>query len=239
MLMMPLIGRAEKDDVGFWLSAEVEKKLSKKWTVGVEGELRLNDNVSRVDRMSIGADVSYKITKGLKASAGYDYLHTQKESGLSSTGKYFYNTYWYPRHRVHADITGQVKVGQLKLSLRERWVYTWRPSFDRNRMNVLEGDAGYGTISVNAKDGKAENVLRSRAMAEYGIGETGFTPYISAEAYNAWSLQKVRYSVGTEYEFDKHHAVKLYYVFQDRTHRSSNDEVIDTHVFGMSYGYKF
>ncbi len=30
MLMMPLIGRAEKDDVGFWLSAEVEKKLSKK-----------------------------------------------------------------------------------------------------------------------------------------------------------------------------------------------------------------
>ena len=61
---------AQSDDFGLDFSLEVEKKLSKKWSLGFEGELRTRDNTKTVDRWSGGLSADFKITKWLKASAG-------------------------------------------------------------------------------------------------------------------------------------------------------------------------
>ena len=70
---------AQSDDFGLWSSVEVQKKIDKKWSVGLEAELRTRDNVSEVDRWSGGLDVSYKILKGLKISADYTFLWDNNE----------------------------------------------------------------------------------------------------------------------------------------------------------------
>ncbi len=226
---------AQKDDLGAWIGAKVDKKLSNRWEVSLGAEYRLNDELSSPDRLSIGVSAKYKVTDWLKASLNYDYLHSHEQKAPSDGGKYLYNSYWYPRHRIQTDLTASTKIGRFKLSLRERWMYTYRPSFERDRMNIEVGDSDYGTISHKDKSGKGENVLRSRLNVQYDIRKSKFTPYISAELFNAWAVQKVRYSAGTEYKIDKKNAVKLYYLFEDKNQRTGGDPVQDSHVIGVEY----
>ncbi len=245
--IVPLLACAQTDDIGLRVGVGAEKSLSRHWSVDVEGELRMDDNISKVDRFSIGADVTYKLNRNFKASAGYEFIDAYKSSEIkyidddpSNGERYQYSSYWSPRHRVHVDLVGSLKVGRVKLSLRERWQYTYRPSQDVDRLNIdqtdTSGDNQYGVVTQKEKRSKGENVLRSRLMAEYDIAQSPFTPYVSVEAYNAWSLQRVKYTAGTEYKFDRRNAMKVYYLFQDKTHRSSDDGIVqDQHVFGLSY----
>ena len=92
--------KAQSDDFGLDFSLEAEKKLSKKWSLGLEAELRTRDNTKTVDRWSGGLSADFKITKWLKASAGYIFLYDNNE---------------------------RQKISNLKFSLRERWQYTYRP----------------------------------------------------------------------------------------------------------------
>lgn len=246
--LLPILCHAQTDDTGLWMGASVEKKLSKKWSIEAEGEYRLMDDMQTTDRFSIGLSTSYKIMRWLKADAGYDYLHSREPGEYTGSGNYYKSAYWCPRHRVHASLAATAKLTKnLRLSLRERWVYTYRPSFDRNRINVDEHSAQYGIITAKEEDGKCKNALRSRLLLDYKIKKSGFTPFVSLEAYTATggkdgdfgNLQKLRYSLGTEYEFTKHHAVKLYYLFQDYKEGEDEEGNNDRHVVGVSYGYSF
>lgn len=246
--LLPLASFAETDDVALWVGASMEKKLSKKWSVEAEGEYRLSDNMSMTDRFSVGVSTSYKLTKWLKADAGYDYLHSREAGEYTNGGDYYKSAYWYPRHRGHVSLAASAKLTKrLKLSLRERWVYTYRPSFDRNRICVDELSPMYGVVTSKEVKGKGKNVLRSKLSMEYNIKKSDFTPFASVEMYSSTgdedgcfgTLQKMRYSIGTEYEFSKHHDVKLYYLFQDYKEGIDEDGVRDIHVFGVSYGYNF
>ena len=236
ILTMPA---AHADDLGMWLGATIEKKLSKQMSVAVDGEWRLRDNISATDRFSVGVEADYKIMPWLKADAGYKYLHSRQPRALSNSGNYIYNTYWYPRHRIFASLEGTWKLKRLKLSLRERWQYTYRPEFVRHRMNINELSSGYGTVSDNAKEGKAQNYLRSRLSAEYNIRKCPLSPFASVEMFNGWSIGKVRYSIGTDYKLDKHNSLKLYYMFSDRKAYDTDDDITDSHIIGIDYKYSF
>lgn len=246
MALIPCMAYAETDDVGLWLGAGVEKKLSKKWSVEAEGEYRMMDNVSVTDRLSIGVSTAYKLTKWLKADMGYDYLHSREPGEYSDGGKYYKSAYWYPRHRVHVSLAVQAKISKhLRLSLRERWVYTYRPSFDRNRMNMDESSTMYGVVSQKEVNGKGDNVLRSRLQLDYKSKKCPFSPYVAAELYSMTggddgkfgSTEKIRYYVGTEFELSKHHSLKVFYIFQDD--KTEGDDGGDRHIFGVNYGFSF
>lgn len=232
------------DDIGLWVSADVEKKITKKWSVEAEGELRMKDNVSTVDRFSIGISTSYKLNKWLKADAGYDYLHSREEGGVTESGKYYNSTYWYPRHRVHASLTESFKAGRFRISVRERWVYTYTPEFNRNRLDMRTTSSTYGQVLSKTLEGECENVLRLKLNVEYNIRKSSFTPFVSAEAYLPFTnvcfgqVTKMRYSVGTEYKLSKKQQLKVYYLFQDKTHKGYENPV-DMHVFGAGYSYSF
>lgn len=228
--------------MGLWLDAGVTKKLTKRWSLDVGAEYRMKDNLNQSDRIGLGIGTSYRIAKWLKVSAGYDFLYSYhpSESELNSSGKKQknYEAYWYPRHRVHIGLTGQLKVDRWRFSLRERWVYTYKPEVT---VNGTKTKLSSGAVEPDTKirEGGCENVLRSRAMAEYDIKGYPISPFASIEAYNAWKLQKVRYSVGAEWDITKHHSVKLYYLFQDRRQDNSDDDEIDSHILGLSYNFSF
>lgn len=234
------------DDLGLWLTAGVEKKLTKKWAVEVEAEYRMRDKIRQTDRFSIGVATSYKLTKWLKADAGYDYLHTRKEGGLNESGSYYYSSYWQPRHRVHVSFTETLKAGRMKFSFRERWVYTYTPAFDRHRMDVRQKSDGYGEVSTKEVGKKGENVLRLKVGAEYNIPKCKFTPFASVEGYLSCGQEtcfgnalKARYAGGVEYDITKHHSVKLYYMYQDKKEIATDDEEMDSHIIGAGYSFSF
>ena len=246
---------AQSDDFGMWTSVELEKKVNKKFSLGLEAEMRTRDNSGEMDRWSFGLSGSYKLTKWLKAGAGYTLLYDNNEKcsyydDEDDEGEPWYGKvkrqaqYWGIRHRVYAGLQGSVDVGRFKLSLRERWQYTYRPEKTASR-DFYEYDGTTGELMELVKDesektykGKGKNVLRSRLQVDYDIPSCKVDPYASVELTNAWSVQKVRYTLGAEWKIRKVHTLNFYYRYQDIRNDEFDSEP-DMHILGLGYKYKF
>lgn len=211
LALLPMVSMAQTD-AGLWTSIGVDKKINKKFSVGLEGEFRSRNDFKTADRWSVGLDATYKINKWLKASAGYsllnsnyrekiEYYNTYDNAGTVKYQKVHWRpSYWGQKHRIYASFTSTYKFSfGLKLSLRERWQYTYRPEQDDVTRWTWRVSDGYGkTVYPNVRldkdyvrKGKAENVLRSRFQVEYDIPSCTWTPYASVELYNTPSIKDV------------------------------------------------
>ncbi len=232
------------DDFGIWTDIAVEKALSKKASVELEAEYRSEDNLKQNSRWAMGVFGEYKITKWLKAGVGYTFIYKYNEKytyhydapnkpNYSDPNKYA--EFWGTRHRVNVDLTGSLKLSDWKFSLRERWQYTYRPEktidqrydFDKDKM-----DGKQKTYKA-----KSKNTLRSRLQVAYSKKGLNIEPYANVELYNAWSLEKVRYTVGLDWDFIKHNTLGVYYRYQDNS--KDDDDTRNTHILGVSYKIKF
>lgn len=262
MVLLPVGVQAQNDDFGMWFSAGVTKKIDTRWNVGVEAEYRLRDDMKTSDRWSMGVDGSYKVLPWLKASAGYTLLYDNNEKKSyyddpeedvdEDTGEPYgyygkvkrYAKYWGVRHRFNVSLAATYKIGRLDISLRERWQYTYRPAKTASRAYYtydLDGNETSYTEDYDEKTykGKGKNVLRSRLSLEYNIPRCKVDPFVSAEAYNAWSLYKMRYTVGADWKIAKPHTLSFYYRYQ---HVRGNDDIDDEpnrHIIGLEYKFKF
>ena len=64
---LPMLAQSEG---GLIAGAEVEKKVNKQLSVGIEAEMRTRNNLKTMDRWKFGIGADYKLMKGLKLSAG-------------------------------------------------------------------------------------------------------------------------------------------------------------------------
>lgn len=170
LMMMPLSLLAQSDDFGVWTSIGAEKKISKKLSVGMEAELRTRDDVSTLDRWSVGVDAQYKLTKWLKVSAGYSFLDDNNEKITYKETNGMPNKlaeYWGVRHRFNVSLTGSYKFGDWQVSLRERWQYTYRPEKTIDERWDFDDDEYDG--KPKTYKGRGKNVLRSRLQLSYDI----------------------------------------------------------------------
>lgn len=226
---MSLSLSAQGDDFGIWGEVNAEKKIDSRWSVGAGVEYRSRDNAKTADRWSFGADVTYKITDWLKASAGYTLLDDNRHK-VNDSGKK-YADYWGVRHRFNVSLTASKSFGNLNVSLRERWQYTYRPEKTVQRYYVSDdSEADEHTYS-----GKAKNVWRNRLQLKYKINKM-WRPYINAESSVAKGLEKMRYAAGTEIRFNKHHSLDVKYLFQ-RVY--GDDDEANRHIIGLGYTYSF
>lgn len=250
LIICPLsYSSAQSDDFGLDFSVEVEKKIDKQWSVSLEGELRRRDDAKTNDRWSIGLGVDYKIAKWVKASAGYSLLYDNTkrisysdqedvddgdfdEVGMPKKCA----QYWAPRHRFNVSLTFDKKLfGDFRFSLRERWQYTWRPEHTVSERWSYLDEAYDGKAKTYGGSGK--NVLRSRLQVEYDRKGLSLTPYANVEFWNAWKLQKTRYTVGLDWKLSKQHAVGAFYYYQ----KVNDDDDLEPnrHLLGVSYKFKF
>jgi len=240
LVPMTMQAQDDGDDFGIWASVGVQKKFDKRWTAGAEMEWRTRDNVSTSDRWSWGVYGSYKITPWLKASAGYDLLDknndkcTYYESGRVKKEARF----WGIRHRFNVALTANVDLGRWNLSLRERWQYTYRPekTADRTIWSDEDDAEAYGTEEHTYK-GTGKNVLRSRLQVAYDIPDCSVEPYVSAELFNGWNLQKTRLSLGADWKITKHHIVGAAYRYQ--IVNDDDDDAVNRHILSFGYTYRF
>ena len=246
--LLPLTAVAQKDDFGFDFSLEAQKKLSKEWSLSLEGEYRSRNNAKTNDRWSIGLGVDYKVAKWLKASAGYTLLYdnNEKTSYYEATDDDVIDgdaevgdpkkcaQYWATRHRFNVSLTASQKWGNWKFSLRERWQYTYRPEKTVTRWDF---DNSYWEDKVRSSRGK--NQLRSRLQLEYDQKGALFTPYVNVELYNSLAIEKIRYTVGTDLNLTKQHTFSLFYRYQNMKNVDADEYDPDMHYIGVGYKFKF
>ena len=228
---------AQSDDFGMWYEVAAEKKLSKKWSGGVEAMFRSRNNMRTADRWSLAIDAEYKIVKKVKASAGYVFLrdNNPEEMDLKSDG-FRYNkwtpSYWGTRHRFHLDLAGSYDIDRLSLSLRERWQYTYRPEAEGKKYD-------FDNDTWQPVKGKGKNVWRNRLQVEYDIAQCKFDPFANVEMFvDDSGIQKMRYQVGVDYKYRRQHAFSLTYRYQ-KVNTDDDDFEVSSHLLGLSYKYKF
>lgn len=222
--------KAEGDDFGIWSEVDVEKKISKKLSLEGGLELRTRDNVKTVDRWSGSVGASYKLADWLKASADYTLLYDNNEKWNDKQTKVA--NFWGVRHRFNVSLTGSVDFGNLSVSLRERWQYTYRPEKTVERTKVSNGKVEEKTYS-----GKGKNVWRNRLQLKYKVSSM-WRPYVNGETYVAGSgLDKYRLSAGTEIRLSKKHSFDVKYMFQKSC--CDDEDEGNRHVVGVGYTFKF
>lgn len=224
---------------GLLAGVEVEKKINRQLSVGVEGEMRTRNNFKTMDRWKLGVGVDYKPLKHLKLSAGYNLLNQnfREDIDLKSSGAYNHwrPSYWGVRHRFYAGLTGSYKFGNnLKLSLRERWQYTYRPE-----KTVSRWDFDDDTWEDKVRSGKGKHLLRSRLEIAYDKKRALLTPYANIELFNSLGIEKIRYTVGTDIRLSKQHSLGVFYRFQNMKNVDADDYDPDMHYLGLGYKLKF
>lgn len=237
---------------GMWTGASVTKKLSPKWSLEAEGEMRTQDALKKIDRWSASLGADYKVLDFLKIGASYSFLYTYNmnewkpkydDDDGELTGYNVTTAYWMPKHRFSFDVTGSYDVGRFTISLRERVQYTYNDSAktDKHNMRFYGATDSLFLKKTETKtiDSKDKWSLRSRLKVEYNIRHCPLTPYVSCEMYNNlkdnFSYEKIRLEVGGEYKINKHNAIDLSYLYCN----SSDDDEPDGHILSVSYAYKF
>lgn len=222
-------------DFGIWMDAGVEKKFNKQWSLEGEIGARTRNDSKEMDRYHLGIATDYKLNKYLKFSAGYNLLYDHRGGTQTyhkdGTVNKITPSYWWPRHRFSFGVTGSYSFGNLGVSLREMYQYTYRSKAK---------DKKYDTDTEEWEDvkSKSQHLLRSRFQLNYRLKHTPFTPFGSVELFHGEGvLQKTRYTLGTSYSISKQHKLKLYYRYQDL--RQNDDDDPDTHVLGIGYSYQF
>lgn len=207
------------DDFGLWTSAEVQKDLSKKFSLDGGIGFRAEDKLRQASRWDFSLGATYKPVRFLSISAGYSFIHdyspTEVDVNYNSEGeRKGYNVdhaYWRNKHRAVFNITGKVDWGRFTFSLRERYQYThymeadtyrdrYRSSLPENQdistwtgnPLFLAPDGLYyvlGETAARTKKAKDRHYLRSRVQVEYNIRHCPWTPYASYELSNNLSEQ--------------------------------------------------
>ena len=272
-LLLASAAAVAQSDFGVWTSIEASTKLNKQLELSLEAEYRTQDMSTLSERIATGISLSYKNKKipSLKADVGYSVMsmygmgetaikyrtdddgnfEMDDEGNLIPKHMNVDSPYWYTRHRATASLTGSVKWGRFKFSLRERYQFThrMRSYCDRERWYYktykkefyLDDDPESDDYSymTDEKKSKSDHKLRSRLAVSYDIKQCPFEPFAEIEVYNeldnAFAYDKIRYTVGADYKINKEHKLTFYYRYQDY---ADIDEV-SGHVLGIGYAFEF
>ena len=216
-----------------WTSASLKTTpINKHWGVDAEVEWRTKDSFKGSDRATFSGSAEYK-HRFFKVDAGYKYMMTRSDARITNKGN-FIPAYWIGRHRYFASLSGKLKVGRFELSLREHYQMThrlgkWVPKYASDHVTPKQDEW------IAPKD---RHVLRSRVACEWNIRKCRFTPFASVEIYDdlqsGFEVEKLRYTLGTEYKINRHNRVEIFYRFLQGV---AGDEE-NCNIIGIGYSFK-
>ena len=160
-------------ELGGRLSFAVDKKISRGLHLTVAEELRMDGNFQSFDRFHTTLSLSYKVHPDIKLGVGYALINP-----YSTTN----NTFKHPRHRLMIDATYSRRIGDWRLSLKERFQAT-RQTGDMNEY----------------QNPRTALALKSRIKLQYK-GFRNWEPYLGLELRNTLNAPVIKaYYDGTNY----------------------------------------
>ena len=225
-------------ELGGRVSLGVDKKIIKGLHVILEEEVRFDNNFGSLDRLQTTVGINYKVHPNIKLGLGYALIN-----GYGYNSGSFKN----PRHRLMADVTGTLHLGNWNLSLKERFQVTRRTgdfNVYQNPQNALTLKSrlkaqykGFGKVQpytyfelrnyMNAPViGAAYDGSVYVTLDDYSEeGEAGWF----LTGFNGGYVNRLRGSLGVDVKLDKHNTLNFYFL---------GDYVIDKVVDANAEGTK-
>jgi hypothetical protein len=212
ILFCAIAAKSQVSDAGLWTSINLEKQISKKFSVSLSEEVRLNENISEVGSFFTDFGLNLKLNKFVRFGAYYRYSNKRRVDDSYSE-----------RHRYYFDVTLRGKYRFFTLSLRSRF----QSQYDDNH---------------SSPEGKtAENYSRNKLSLKYELNKkinfyTSYEIYTPLRSYDQVFKDNTRYSLGLEYSFNKMHSIDLSYMIQQESNVKNpwTDYVV---CLGYNFGF--
>ena len=183
---------AQSDDFNTWTKFKVNYKIDSRFSVSGDLELRMKDDVSRLDRWGLTVGGSYRPCSFLNLGVGY-------ETHLRNLG----DSDWKLRHRYHISATANFRYQWLKVSLRERFQQT----FDR-------GDSETRLRSrLKLSYAPTKGIVSPYFSVEI---------YQSLDDAPFWRTARLRYRPGIEIDLTKRWSLDAFYCYQYESSRGKH-----------------
>ena len=199
-------------DAGMWTTFSLEYPINQKFSLTLDEEFRLKENLTQVNLFYTNLGATYKPFNFLKL--GLIYRNVQKFQ-LDNTISY--------RNRLMLDITLRKKFELLSLSLRTRF----------------QGEYADYFTTPNGK--VPEFYMRNKFEIKYDLPHR-VTPFCSAEfRYQIYQRKapetnglyhRVRPALGVDYLINKHNTFSIYYLIQ---HEWNVKEPEQLYIVGLQY----
>lgn len=204
----------EVRDLESWSMIKLDYKANKKWTFGLQQQLRLKDNSSTVSEYFTQVEAEYKIMSKLEIGAAIRYIRENDDQG---------NVQGYENHfRFNVDATYKYKLGNFNLSHRLRYQ-------NKNELGFDELDGDYNKHTVRFKTG-----------FKYKIKNWKFDPKASVEIFHRSQetkddgFNKFRFTLGTDYSLKKAGKIGLFYRLENQLNVTYPKT---TNIIGFKYTY--
>jgi len=182
------------------------KKDFGKLDLSVDMQARLNNDASTVYQYFGQLGAEYKVFKPLSIGMAYRWAPESEKEGFVNT------------QRVQFDLKGRKKFGDFKLEARLRYQI-------KNEADELDD----------------MRKLRFKSGFRYNIPSWKLDPRFSVEYFRILEganseHDKMRYTLGTSYKFNKHNSIGAFY----RIEREFKESYPATfYILGLNYSYKF
>jgi hypothetical protein len=163
-------------DLGAWASLGVNYKFKKSWKLTFNQDLRMNDNISKVDKIISDLGIQYKINKAFSLGANVRYAHDRKKTQLFTDDI-----------RYNIDFKFKHEFG-------EKFQMEYRFRYQHNYVNL----SSYYHEFTQKTD------TRHRIEAKYSFGKN--TPFASAEIFREYEIYRrpyfntLRLTLGDEFK---------------------------------------
>ena len=204
--------RAQMNDAQLWLSANVEKKVTSRFSALFTEELRLNENMTEAGTTYSDLGVSYRFVKQFKAAAFYRFTMKRRVDDT-----YQRENSWY------VEGSYREKFKPVGLSLRLRY------------------QSKYAEAGTAEKAEIPTSHIRAKVTVKYDLKKK-IEPYLYAEAFfrtgveTSKSFDQLRLCGGIEYTFNRMHMIDVHYLFSREYHVKHPET---NYVIGLAYYFTF
>lgn len=197
-------------DLETWSSINLKHKINKKWSLALEGELRLKNNSSEINQYFGQFDLEYNFSKHIEFSGGLRYIKDNDNTGkIQGYENYF---------RYNLDGTYKQKLNDLSLKYRVRY---------QNRKELEESN-------------EIKESLRFKVEAEYNIKKWKLDPELSGELFYSIGsesenqLESYRITLGTTFKAHKSAKINVFYGY-DKEINTNYPKALN--ILGVKYIY--
>jgi hypothetical protein len=205
-------GSSQTKDFQFWSDIKLEAEIFNNISVEIEEEIRLVDNISRIEDYFTDVGISYNFWDNFTFAGYYRFVRRNESDGRISN-----------IHRYYFDLEYEKKIRRYELSLRTRYQSRYK--------NINSDDLGY----------KPENHNRNKISLAYDIYRSPLRPQVWFEVYYQLNnpesnvIDKIRFAPELRYRINKHISVDLYYMIE-KEYNVNNPET--NFILGTSFQYK-
>jgi len=205
-------GTAQTEDFQLWSGIGLDISVTRRVSVKIEEELRLMDNVTRVDNYFTDAGISYNFWNNFTLGGYYRFIRKNELEDVYST-----------IHKYYIDLEYDNRLG--------RWEFSLRTRYQSRYKNVKSSELGY----------KPEKHSRNKISLAYDIYRSPLKPEIWCEVYYQLNnsegneIDKLRFAPELNYSINKSNRVKIYYMIEKEY---SVKNPATNYVLGIGYIYR-